>query len=537
MYDMIIRNGLVYDGGGGQPLETDVGISGDKIQSIGDLSGQQAREIIDAGGLAIAPGFINMLSWASDALMADGRSQSDIRQGVTLEVVGEAYSMGPANARFKAWLKETQADIQYEIEWDSLGEYLEFMEQRGIACNIASFVGAAGVRMNVIGFDDVAPTAAQLEEMQMLVRQAMEEGAIGLSTALIYPPGSYAQTDELIALNKVVAEYDGLYISHLRSEGDSIEAGLEEFLTTLRESGARGEIYHLKLAGADNWHKLEHVIEQVETANQEGLSVTADMYNYEAGGTGLNSVIPPWYHDGGEEALRERLRDHSLRPQIIREMNEPSDQWENLFRAVSTPDRILLSQFKNPDLKHLTGMSLAAVAARRGTSPEETAMDLLIEDESRIGTIYFMMDEENMRRQIQLPWVSFCSDSGSLAPEGVFLKSKCHPRAYGSFARLLGQYVRDEGIIPLAEAIRRLTSFPAHNLRIQGRGWLRPGYFADVVIFDPAEVAARATYLEPHQYAAGIVHVIVNGTQVLKDGEHLGTLPGRVVRGPGWRQD
>ncbi|MCA9985586.1 MAG: amidohydrolase family protein, partial [Anaerolineales bacterium] len=497
MYDLIIRNGLLYDGSGAPPVPGDVGISGDKIVAVGDLGAKKGQAEIDVAGLAVAPGFINMLSWATDALIHDGRSQSDIRQGVTLEVVGESYSYGPANEAFKAWLRDIQGDIKYEIEWDTLGEHLDYMERRGIACNIASFVGAAGIRTNVLGFDDVAPTPAQLAEMQALVREAMAEGAVGLSTALIYPPGSYAKTDELIALNQIVAEYGGLYISHLRSEGDGIEAGLAEFLTILRAANVRGEIYHLKMAGAANWDKLPDIVARIEAAQAEGLTVTADMYNYEAGGTGLSSVIPPWYHDGGEEALRERLRDHSLRPQIIREMNQHSDAWENLFLAVPSPEGILLSQFKNPALKHLTGKTLAEVAATRGTSPEETAMDLLIEDGSRVGTIYFMISEDNMRRQIQLPWVSFCSDSDSSAPEGIFLNSNSHPRAFGSFARLLGQYVRDEGLIPLEEAVRRLTSFPAHNLRIQERGWLKSGYFADVVVFDPAQVSAKATYAEP----------------------------------------
>ncbi|MCB0029203.1 MAG: hypothetical protein KDE28_14915, partial [Anaerolineales bacterium] len=355
MYDLIIRNGLLYDGSGAPPVPGDVGIRGDKIVAVGDLGAEKGQAEIDVAGLAVAPGFINMLSWATDALIHDGRSQSDIRQGVTLEVVGESYSYGPANEAFKAWLRDIQGDIKYEIEWDTLGEHLDYMERRGIACNIASFVGAAGIRTNVLGFDDVAPTPAQLAEMQALVREAMAEGAVGLSTALIYPPGSYAKTDELIALNQVVAEYGGLYISHLRSEGDGIEAGLAEFLTILRAANVRGEIYHLKMAGAANWDKLPDIVARIEAAQAEGLTVTADMYNYEAGGTGLSSVIPPWYHDGGEEALRERLRDHSLRPQIIREMNEHSDAWENLFLAVPSPEGILLSQFKNPALKHLTG--------------------------------------------------------------------------------------------------------------------------------------------------------------------------------------
>ncbi|MEM7113781.1 MAG: D-aminoacylase [Chloroflexota bacterium] len=535
VYDIIIRNGRLYDGSGNAPVVGDVGIVGDRITAVGNLSDATAKQEIDAIGLAVAPGFINMLSWATDALIEDGRSQSDIRQGVTLEVVGEAFSLGPANKRFKTWLKSIQGDIKYDIEWDTFGEYLDYMEQRGISCNLASFVGAAGIRINAIGFDDVEPTPVQIAEMETLVRQAMEEGAVGMSTALIYPPGSYAKTEQLIALCKVVAEYDGLYISHMRSEGFSIEAGLAEFLTAVREAGVRGEIYHLKLAGADNWHKLDWLIKTVEAAQADGLEITADMYNYEAGGTGLSSVIPPWYHDGGEEALRERLRDTSLRPQIIREMNEPSAKWENLYIEVSTPDNILLAEFKKPELKWLTGKTLADVAKMRGTSPEETAMDLLIEDESRVGTIYFMISEDNMRRQVQLPWVSFCSDSESSAPEGVFLNSNSHPRAYGSFARLLGQYVGDEGLVPLEEAIRRLTSFPAHNLRIRERGWLRPSYFADVVVFDPDEVAAKATYLDPHQYATGMVHVFVNGTQVLADGEHTGATPGRIVRGPGWK--
>ena len=533
MYDLVIRGGTVYDGSGAEPVVADVALQADTIAAIGDLSDTEGREEIEAEGLAVAPGFINMLSWATESLIEDGRSQSDIRQGVTLEVFGEGWSMGPLNETMKADEKAGQSHIQYDIAWTTLGEYLEHLAERGISTNVASFVGATTVRIHELGYEDRAPTSEELGRMRDLVRQAMEEGALGVGSSLIYAPAFYASTDELIELAKVAAAYDGLYISHLRSEGNRLLEAVGELITIAREADIRAEIYHLKAAGEPNWDKLDAVIDTIEAVRAEGLDVTADMYTYTAGATGLDAAMPPWVQEGGFEAWRSRLQDDSTRARVAQEMQTPTDEWENFFTAAG-PEKMLLVGFRKEALRPLTGKTLAEVAAERGTTPAETAMDLVVEDSSRVGTVYFLMNEDNVRRQIALPWVSFGSDAESSAPEGVFLKSNPHPRAYGTFARLLGQYVRDEGIIPLEEAIRRLTTLPAANLKIQRRGALQPGYFADVVVFDPARIQDHATFAEPHQYATGVEHVLVNGVPVLRDGEHTGATPGRVVRGPGW---
>jgi N-acyl-D-amino-acid deacylase len=453
---------------------------------------------------------------------------------VTLEVMGEGSSMGPLNQAMKLRMKERQADIRYEVEWTSLGEYLEFLEARGISPNVASFIGAATPREYVIGHDDREPTIEELERMKDLVREAMREGALGIASSLIYPPGSFAKTDELVALAGAAAEFDGLYASHVRGEGAHLLQAIDELITIAREADTRAEIYHFKASGKENWPLFDRAIATVERARADGLEVTADVYTYPAGSTGLNASMPPWVQEGGFQASLERMKDPDLRRRIAREMGEESDAWENMYLGAGSPDNILLVGFKNPELKPLTGRTLAEVAAMRGTPPEETAMDLIIEDESRVGTVYFSQSEDNLRKAIALPWVSFCSDSASLAPEGVFLKSSTHPRAYGSFARLLGRYVRDERLLPLAEAIRKLTTLPAANLKLERRGLLRSGYFADVVAFDPDTIQDHATFTEPHQYATGMVHVFVNGVQVVRDGEHTGAKPGRVVRGPGW---
>jgi N-acyl-D-amino-acid deacylase len=536
-YDVIIRGGTVYDGTGTAPVVADVAIAGDTVAAVGDLSGARGVTEIDATGMAVAPGFINMLSWATESLIEDGRSQSDVRQGVTLEVMGEGWSMGPLSDPMKEEAVEQQADITYDIEWTTLGEYLEYLEDRGIATNVGSFVGATTVRIHEIGYEDRPATAEELDRMRALVRHAMEEGAFGLGSSLIYTPAFYAPTEELIELAKVAAEYDGMYISHMRSEGNRLLEALDELLTIAREAGIRAEVYHLKAAGESNWHKMDMVIDRIEAARAEGLEIVADMYTYTAGATGLDASMPPWVQEGGLQAWRERLQDPAVRRGVAREMRTPTDEWENIYLAAGSPDRIVLVGFKNPDLKPLTGKTLAEVATMRGTSPEETAMDLVVEDDSRVGTVYFMMSEENVKKQIALPWVSFDSDAESMAPEGVFLKANPHPRAYGTFARLLGKYVREEQVIPLEEAIHRLTSLPAHNLRIPRRGALTAGYYADVVVFDPAIIIDHATFAEPHQYATGVLHVFVNGVQVLDDGEHTGATPGRVVRGPGWQGD
>ena len=530
-YDILVQGGLVYDGNGGEPFHADVAIEGDRITAIGDIEGT-AEHTIDAQGMAVAPGFINMLSWATESLIEDGRSQGDIRQGVTLEVMGEGWSMGPANDAMKAEAVEMQWDIKYDIEWTTLGEYLQYLENRGISTNVASFVGATTVRIHVLGYEDRAPTPEELLQMQELVDQAMQEGALGVGSSLIYAPAFYSSTEELIALNKVAAKYGGRYISHIRNEGGDLLVAIGELITVAREAGVGAEIYHLKAAGNENWHLMEQAFEMIEAARAEGLDITADMYTYTAGATGLEASMPPWVQEGGHAAWVERLRDPEIRAQVIEEMRRDSDEWENLYYAAGGADKLLLLGFKNPDLKHLTGKTLAEVAEMRGTSPEETAIDLVIEDDSRVGTAYFLMSEENVRKKISKPWVAFGSDAESAAPEGVFLESNPHPRAYGTFARLLGKYVREEGVISLQEAIRRLTSFPAKNLGLEGRGHLREGYFADLVVFDPATVKDHATFAEPHQYATGVQHVLVNGVPVLKDGEHTGATPGRFIRKP-----
>ncbi len=534
-YDVILRRGTVYDGSGAAPVVADVGIRGDTIAAIGDLSAARATREIDARGLAVAPGFINMLSWATESLIHDGRGQSDNRQGVTLEVFGEGTSMGPLNDVMKRTMVEEQGDITFPIEWTTLGEYLTYLEKRGISLNIASFIGATTVRIHEIGFADRAPTAEELARMQALVRTAMEEGALGVGSSLIYAPAFYAKTDELIALMKAAAPYGGMYISHMRSEGGRLLEAVDELLTIAREAGVPAEIYHLKAAGKANWGKLPAVIAKVDSARASGARITADMYNYTAGATGLDASMPPWVQEGGYKAWAQRLRDPAIRARVAQEMRTPTNAWENFFTAVESPEQIILVGFRNDSLKPLTGKTLGEVARLRGKSPEETAMDLVVEDGSRVGTVYFLMSEENVRRQVAIPWMSFDSDAEALAPEGAFLRSNPHPRAYGTFARLLARYVRDERIISLEEAVRKLTSLPASNLGIARRGTLQPGYFADIAVFSPERIQDHATFDRPHQYATGMVHVFVNGVQVLRDGEHTGAKPGRVVRGKGWR--
>ncbi len=533
-YDLILRGGNVYDGSGGAPFIGDIAIDGDKIVALGDIGDATASVEINVQGLAVAPGFVNMMSWANESLIEDGRSQSNIRQGVTLEIMGEGESMGPLNDAMKAEMTSLQSDIRYDIEWTTLAEYLEYLERRGISPNVASFIGTATPRQYVIGHEDRAPTPAELEQMRTLVREAMEDGALGVASSLMYPPGLFAETDELIALSLVAAEYDGMYISHMRDEGAHMIAAIDELLRIARAANIRAEIYHLKSSGQANWPLFDKAISMIEKARAEGLEITADIYTYPAGATGLNVTVPPWVQEGGFEASLERMSDPALREQIIREMNTPSDEWENMFLMAGSPDNILMVGFKSAALKPLTGKTVAEVAAMRGTTPEETILDLIVEDGSRIGTVYFTQSEDIVRKAVALPWVSFNSDAASLAPEGVFLKSNPHPRAYGSFARVLGKYVRDEQVITLQDAIRKLAALPAQNLRIDRRGELKQGFYADVVVFDAEKIQDHATFVEPHQYATGMVHVFVNGEQVLKDGEHTGATPGRVVRGPGW---
>ena len=531
-YDLVITGGTVYDGSGDPGYLADVAIRGDRIAAIGeiDLAGEQ---LLDASGLAVAPGFINMLSWADQSLIIDGRSQSDIRQGVTLEVFGEGRSGGPLSDTMKARLEANGAYGDIDIPWTTLGEYLEYLQQRGVSPNVASFVGATSLRVHEIGYDDRPPTDAELERMRDLVRQAMEEGALGLGSSLIYAPAFYAETDELVALAEVVGEYDGMYISHMRSEGNQLLEAIDELITVADQAGVAAEIYHLKMAGQQNWNKFDEVVAKVETARADGLAISANIYTYTAGSTGLDAHMPPWVQEGGYEAWAERLQNPAIRQQVIREMSTPTDDWENLGLSAG-PDGTLLVGFRNPALRRYQDMTLAEVAAEREQSAYEAAIDLVIEDGSRVQVVYFLMSEENVANGIALPWVSFASDAQSMAAEGEFLERSTHPRAYGNFARVLGKYTRDEAVLTLPDAIRKLTQLPASNLKLRQRGALIEGYFADVVVFDPTTVQDHATYENPHQYATGIRHVLVNGTAVLSDGEHTGALPGRVVRGPGW---
>ena len=529
----VVANGLIYDGLGGAPYKGWIAVTGDRISATGTGTPPVAARTFDAHGLAVAPGFVNMLSWSTESLIADGRALSDIKQGVTLEVMGEGDSMGPLSPALKAYALKQQSDIKYPITWTTLGEYLAMLEKRGIAPNVASFIGATTVRENIVGFDDVDPTPTQLEQMRGLVRQAMNEGAVGVGSSLIYAPASYAKTPELIALATESAKCGGMYISHMRSEGDRLVEAVDELIEIARKSGGPAEMYHMKQAGRSNWGKLDIVIARVEAARAAGIRITADMYNYTAGATGLDAAMPTWVQAGGYDKWAERLRDPAIRARVLAEMRAPAKDWENLMLATGSPDRVLLLGFKNPKLKPLTGKTLAAVAKLRGTSPEDTVIDLVIEDGSRVGTAYFLMDEANVRRQTALPWMGFGSDAEGSAPEGAFLLSSTHPRAYGNVARLLGHYVRDEKTTTLQDAIRRLTSFPVDNLGIEDRGRLAAGAFADVVIFDPATIADHATYDKPMQFATGVAQVFVNGVQVLKDGQPTGAAAGRFVKGPG----
>ena len=532
-FDVVIKNGVVYDGTGGEGREVDVALRGDRIVGVGDFKNSPAKLVIDARGLAIAPGFINMLSWSNESLIADGLSQSEIRQGVTTEIMGEGDSMGPVNDRVREEMLRDQRDIHYKVEWTTLADYLRYLEKRGVSCNVASFIGATTIRKNVIGYEDKQPTPQQLDQMRTLVQKEMEAGALGIGTSLIYPPAFYAKTPELIELCKVAARYKGKYISHMRSEGNQLLEAVDELIRISRQANIPAEIYHIKAAGKSNWPKVDALLAKIEAAQKEGVKITADMYTYTAAGTGLDACLPPWTEDGGYPALFKRLRDPATREKIAAEVKTPSDAWENLYLAAGSPENILVVGFKSEKLKPLTGKSLAEVAKMRGKDPVETIMDLLAEDESRIDTIYFVMSEENVRKEIAKPWISFGSDESSQAPEGVFLKSNPHPRAYGNFARVLGKYVRDEKVISLGEAVRRLSALPATNLGLDHRGFIQEGMFADVVVFDPATIADRATFAQPHQYSVGMKQIFVNGVQVLKDGEHTGAKPGRALWGPG----
>ena len=533
VFDVLIKGGTVYDGSGAEGRVADVAIRGDRIAGVGNFENSQAKRVLDAHGLAVAPGFINMLSWSTESLIVDGRSQSEIRQGVTTEVMGEGESMGPVNDRVRDYMLKQQTDIKYDITWKTLAEYLQYLEKRGVSCNVASFIGATTIRENVIGFENKEPTPEQLDRMRELVRREMEAGALGIGTALIYPPAFYAKTEELIELCKVAAKYKGKYISHMRSEGNHLFEAFDELLRISREANIPAELYHIKAAGQKNWSKMDALLARIEAAQKEGRPIRANMYTYIAGGTGLDACLPPWTEDGGYPELLKRLRDPEIRKKIAADVKVDTDKWENLYLAAGSPDRIIVGDFTSEKLKPLTNKSLAEIARIRGKDSIETIMDLLSENEKPIGATYFLMSEENVKKEIAKPWISFGSDEASQAPEGIFLKSTPHPRAYGTFARVLGKYVREEKLVSLPEAIRRLSALPATNLELDHRGFLKTDMFADVVVFDPATITDHATFEKPAQYATGVKEVFVNGVEVLKDGEHTGAKPGRALWGPG----
>jgi N-acyl-D-amino-acid deacylase len=533
-YDIIIKNGMIYDGNGGNPYQADLAIKADTVAAIGDLSKETATEILDAKGMAISPGFVNMLSQSDESLIQDGRSVSDIKQGVTLEVMGEGGSMGPINDSLKANWQKSQGEIKYEIKWETLGEYLDFLEKKGVSTNIASFVGAAQVRMNELGFANLPPKSEQMERMKNLVKQAMEEGAMGVSSALIYAPGTYAQTNEIVELAKVASAYGGTYISHIRSEGNRFEEAVNELITIAKEANIHAEIFHLKAGGKQNWRKLDKVIAKIDSARKAGINITTNMYNYVAGATGLDAAMPPWVQEGGFEQWQRRIKPGTIRDQVIKEMSVQQNDWENLCLSAGTEGTLFVG-FRQDSLRKYLGKTLEEVAKIKGKTWQETALDLVINDGSRVEVVYFLMSEENVKKQIALPYMSFGSDAASQVPEGVFLKSSAHPRTYGNFARLLGKYVRDEKVISLQEAIRKLTSLPCDNLKIQKRGRLKVGNFADIAIFDPTKIQDKATFEKPHQLSEGMSYVLVNGKLVLKNGEPTGIFSGKFVKGPGWK--
>ncbi len=534
-YDIIVRGGTIYDGSGAPGYQGDLAVSADKVAAVGELpAGATAELEIDAAGMAVSPGFVNLMSWANESLIEDGRSKSDILQGVTLEVTGEGESMGPLNDQMKRELKARQGDIQYDIQWTSLAGYLQFLEDKGVSCNVGSFIGAATPRINVLGYEDRAPTPEELERMCGIVEQAMREGAMGLASSLIYAPGFYADTDELMALARAAAKYNGLYCSHLRSESYGLLEALDEFLTVVRETGIRGEVYHLKAAGEDNWPKMVQAIEKIQQARDEGLKVTADIYTYTAASTGLDGAMPPWVQEGGHDQWVANLKDPKIRKRVADEMNRKGESWENIFNLAG-PDGALVVGLKQDSLKPLTGKTITEIAELWGIDPAEAVMDLVVKDDSRVQMVYFVMSEDNIRLKLSQPWIGICSDMESSAPEGVFLKASTHPRAYGSFARFLGRYVRDEKIAPLEQAIHRMSGMPCEALGLTDRGLLSPGYFADVVVFDPATIRDNATFEQPMQFATGVKYVLVNGTPVVSGGEHTGDMPGRFVRGPGYQ--
>jgi N-acyl-D-amino-acid deacylase len=535
-FETIIRNGMIYDGSGGEPYQADLAINADTIAFIGDLKNASAKNETDATGLAVAPGFINMLSHAEETLIQDGRSQGDLRQGVTLEVFGE-YSMGPLNPKMKKQAQDGQSNIKYNVSWNTLGGYLDWLEKKGVSCNIASFVGTGTIRKYVIGEANVAPTPSQSDSMRVLVGQAMEEGAMGISNMLIYAPDFFAKTDELIPLAKEASKYGGMYTSHIRSEGNQLFEGVQELISISKQADIPAEIYHLKESGEGNWWKIDSLIKMVEQARKEGLQITANMYTYNKSATGLLSVFPPALRDGGFDLAWKRLQNNTIREEMKKAMNTNARDWENMYFLSGGAKGMLLVGFRQDSLRKYLGKTLAEVATIRGRSPEETAMDLIVNDSSRVSVVYSNMNEDNIRREIGLPWLSFGSDAGSMAPEGVFLFTSAHPRAYGTFARVIGKYVRDEKVLSLQKAIYKLSKLPATNLKLQRRGELKTGNYADVVVFDPKTVQDHASFEKPQQYSTGVADVFVNGMEVLKNGEHTGATPGRFIKGPGYKKN
>lgn len=534
IYDAVIRGGTVYDGTGAPGVIADVAVNADRIVKIGDLGKAKAEKTIDASGMAVAPGFINMLSWAVDDLIADGRSLGDIRQGVTLEVFGEGVSWGPLNDAMKAEFRERQDDFKYDIEWTTLGEYLDYLEKRGVSPNVASFVGATTARIHEVGYDNRPATDDELARMKELVRGAMREGALGVGSSLIYAPANFASTEELAALVAAAHEYDGMYISHIRSESGKFLEAVDEIIGIARDTGAPAEIYHFKASGRPNWEKLDQAIAKIEAARADGLAITTDMYSYAASSTGLDAAMPLWVQEGGHEAWVARLKDPAIRAKVAEEMRNSTEDFENRIEHAGGPDGVLLVGFRNPDLRKYQGKTLGEVSRERGAPPEETAIDLVVEDDSRVQVVYFVMSEENIAKKIKLPFMSFGSDGGSMAPEGLFLNHSTHPRAYGNFARVFAKYVREEKALTLEDAIRKMTFLPATNLKLRDRGKLAPGYYADIVVFDPETIQDHATFKEPHQLSTGVKDVFVNGVLTIENEQHTGAKAGRVVRGPGW---
>ncbi|MEX2238685.1 MAG: D-aminoacylase [Dehalococcoidia bacterium] len=536
MFDLVVRSGTIYDGLGGEPYAADLAITGDQIAAVAPGLDADGAQVVEATGLAVAPGFINMLSHSYYSVLVDPRSMSELKQGVTTQIIGEGNSPGPLTPEERRLLVEKQTVWKFDVPWTRLSECLAYLQQKGTSQNFASFVGEATLRMHGPGHENRPATREEMATMCAVFAEEMADGALGLGTSLIYPPAFFFSTEELIELAKVAARYRGKYISHMRSESTRLLEAIDELVRISREAGLPAEIWHFKAAGQTNWDKMQAAIDRVEAARAEGLKITADIYPYTAGATGLSNCIPPWFHEGGSPKLYERLADPAARAEMRQAIQSTEGvDWENLYAGAGGPEGVLILGTRKDENRKYQGKTLAQVAEMEGTDPLEALFDLVARDRSRVDTAYFMISEDNMRLVMQQPWVSFGSDSPSTAPEGVFLKTSTHPRAYGCFARVLGRYVREEKLLSLPEAVRRMTSLPAGNLGLDRRGRLAEGHFADIVIFDPDTVADRSTYDAPQQYAVGVRDVIVNGVVTLRDGEFAGNLAGRTLYGPGRR--